>query len=452
MTLLPSHFFKPSISTFSNYFPPHNLYEKPYRILMQSDSACMNTGYATCCRELANRFSTSNDFAPIHMAYNYPGQTLLKGTTLIDGEKLNFPIIGAGAKPYQEDVLEFWIKALNADIYWVLTDTFFLWPWFLNKNFTPAKSIFYAPSDGEGGLPRYNEQVDCIKILQKVDQPVVMSKFAQEQIKNKYNMAVPYIPIGCDTKRFYPLSNDTKDALRELMEVEDCNGVKRKGVLKGKFVIGSVFRNQPRKFPDRMIKLAKMLKYHFKIEDFVLLLHTDPADVAQTCDLRFYARENGVTDKIFFTGMNYFNGFPSSRMNEVYNVFDIFGLCTSGEGFGMCSVEAMACKVPIVLTDFTTSKEQIMDFGGQSGELIKLIGTENEDMKQYFNGTVCGSWTVERGIADIPDACEKIIKLKNDPELRKRYGEAGRKKVEEHYSWNIVTKSWIKLLTELIEK
>ncbi len=42
---------------------------------------------------------------------------------------------------------------------------------------------------------------------------------------------------------------------------------------------------------------------------------------------------------------------------------DIFLLTTSGEGFGIPTIEALACEVPCVITDFTTTYELLMDDG-----------------------------------------------------------------------------------------
>ena len=434
------------------YFKENVLYQPPYRILMMSDSILMNTGYATVTKELANGLSRSKDFDPFMLAYNHPGQTLRAGTTLIDGEVINFPIIGSGARAYCEDTMEYNIKSLNCDIFWITTDTFFMWPWFMSKNFTPAKSVFWFPSDGGGGLPRQKEGNDCISLLQKVDLPVAYSKFAQKQVKDKYGMDVPYIPLGVNTNRFYPLDKNRRTMLKENAIVYDCNNNPIKGVLKNKFVIGSVFRNQPRKHVCRFIATAKrLLKYH-GIEDFVFLLHTDPEDVAQASHLPTIAKEEGVAHKIFFTGMKYYKGFPSNKMNDVYNLFDVFYLTTSGEGWGMCNVEAMSAGIPCVITDYTTTQEQLVE-NGVCGLPVKLSGVNEEEETEYnTNGEIVGSWTVKRAIIDTHDGAKKLIKLKNNPELRERYGKVGREKAVRLYSWDVVLEQWKKLLKELVEK
>lgn len=117
----------------------------------------------------------------------------------------------------------------------------------------------------------------------------------------------------------------------------------------------------------------------------------------------------------------------------------------------------MACEVPCLVTDYTTTQEIILD--NKAGEGIKLSGTEyvdmfkegqeNYDMKK-MNGTLTGSWDVERGICDVHDAAEKIIKWYNNPELLREYGKNGRKAVLEHYDFDKnVGEVWEKKILEI---
>jgi len=46
-------------------------------------------------------------------------------------------------------------------------------------------------------------------------------------------------------------------------------------------------------------------------------------------------------------------------MVTMYNSFDVLLNCTGGEGFGMPFVEAQACSVPVVGTDYASGPEQI---------------------------------------------------------------------------------------------
>jgi glycosyltransferase involved in cell wall biosynthesis len=138
-------------------------------------------------------------------------------------------------------------------------------------------------------------------------------------------------------------------------------------------------------------------------------------------------------------------GFETSKMNEVYNVMDCFLLSTSGEGFGIPIIEAMACEVPVIATDYTTTQELVKD--NKAGLGIKLSGTEELNMfstesKKYdeeaLDGTITGSWEVERGFCSISDGVEKVKFIYDNPVIARQMGLNGRKAVIEKYDFETV--------------
>jgi len=104
---------------------------------------------------------------------------------------------------------------------------------------------------------------------------------------------------------------------------------------------------------------------------------------------------------------------------------------------------------------------------GKCGEPVALSGTENISMSNLLlekkvpipkidyklkNGTITGSWSVERGIMSITDAASKIMKLYNNENLRKLYSKNGRKKALQVYDWKIIGEKWNDYMLEVIEK
>ena len=388
------------------------------KIYWLSDSALTVTGYATITTNILNYLS-SKGYECIQQAHNYIGQTIPPGLTLKGGRKLDFTIMGTGREPYSKDLLMPRIKELKPNIFGVLLDSFMLYPWILNMDFAPAKTILYYPSDGEGGLPQ-----NCEHILRKFNVSVAMSKFAQKQAFDLYGIKSEYIPHAVDEKNYFPLNDIEKISL------------KLKWGLQDKFVVGSVFRNQGRKMADRMIKaFAKFSRTH---EDAVLFMHCDPFDAAAVFDLNLLIQRYKIQNRCIFSGMKFFNGFDYDKMNEVYNLMDVFFLSTSGEGFGVPTIEAMACEVPCVVTDYTTTKELLLD-DGVCGIPVPICAD------------LTGSWTVERGIMDIDKGAEALETLYNNKELRKQYGKTGREKVLKNYVWSVVGEQWNKLIERMCE-
>ena len=277
-----------------------------------SDGFNLMTGFATQTKELLKRYGQKG-YDVHYVNSSYIGQKLKK-VVYEDGEELNMTLLGGSPRaPYAKDLLQDYLYHYKPQLFGVLLDSFMLaenpaQPWILNLNI-PCKSMFWFPSDG-GWFPR-----NCEHVLRKFDMPVAMAKHGQQQVKETYGIDCEYVPHGVMTNLFFPLSDNAK--MQNRLKWSQKLGVD----ISKKFVVGSVFRNQPRKFPDRLIK--SFAKFSKDKDDVILLLHTEHADVAAPNDLLFLAQRFGCAHKIFFTGMKSFDAFPTTMMNEIYNLFDV---------------------------------------------------------------------------------------------------------------------------------
>ena len=385
------------------------------KILHLSDSPFTNTGFSTVSLEVLNRLNKLG-YECHFMAHNYIGQDLPPNPSMLkDKTPFNFTLYGNGRQPYSQDLIMPRIRDLKPDFFGVLLDTFMVYPWFTQLDFAPALSYFYFPSDGGGGLPD-----GCEAILKKVNIPIAMSRFAQQQAKEVHGLTTNYIPHGVNTKNFFKLDDEKKIEIR------------KKWKLEGKFIIGTVARNQPRKMLDRMIRTAAQICK--KYNDVMFFVHCDPFDPAAGYNIVKIIERFNLQNRFIFSGVKYHSGFSYEQMNEVYNLMDIFLLTTSGEGFGIPIIEAMSCEVPVVVTNYTTTQELVID-NGKCGEVVDLLGE------------VTGSWAVDRGIMDENDGTKKIEILYKDQGLRIKYGKMGRKKVEKLYGWDVVVAQWDSLFT-----
>lgn len=413
------------------------------KVLILSDSCFLQTGYATIAKNIANGLAKAG-FEVHYISDSYKGQTIVPGLQLQNDLKLDFFIHGSGIERHCKDLLQFHLKTIKPDYFFVLLDTFMLYPWLLEQDLSPAKSVFYFPTDGGGGLP-----IGCDQILKKMTKCIAMSRFGKKQVKDYHNLDVTYIPHAIDKKYYYPLPKKERDELRA------------KWGFANKFVVGCVARNQPRKCMDRTIKaFARFAKSN---PDAVLLLHSDPYDAAAGIDLVNLIRALKIENRVLWTGMKWFKGFEYSEMNKVYNLMDCFFMLTSGEGFGIPIIEAQACGVPVVCTDYTTTHELVIE-NGQSGEAVKLSGVELKDLPESVDdwnfpeierqislsgGDFTGTWGVERGMACVKDASDKLQKIHDSPELREEYGKNGIAKVAKYYDWDVVLPSFIKFFEDL---
>ena len=387
------------------------------KILWLSDGANLATGYSTISRKLLNCLVDKGHECH-YLCHTMQSQTIMPGIKFEDGEELKFTLHGNGAQPYAFDIMSPKIKELKPDVFGILLDTFMLYPHFLNIDTSPAKTLFYFPSDG------MRFPTGCENILRKVDVPISMSLFAQKQVKDLFNIESQYIPHAIEPDVYKPLSDQERAIL------------KAKIGFPNRFIIGCVARNQGRKMLDRALPAFKLVAD--KMPNAILIFHCDKTDPASYFNFDDMINYYGLNNRVFFTGMRYFKGFDYRKMNELYNLFDIFFLPTSGEGFGIPTIEAMSCSIPVLVTDYTTTNELVTR--NKSGEAVKLA-TE-----------ILGNWGVFRGVMDIQDAAEKLLKLYSNPLLRKEYGLNGRSAVLRDYDWRIVSEQWNTLIKNMSNK
>ncbi|MCF7785450.1 MAG: glycosyltransferase family 4 protein [Prosthecobacter sp.] len=146
------------------------------------------------------------------------------------------------------------------------------------------------------------------------------------------------IPHGIDAGVFQP--SDCREARRQL-------GL---AVPPDAFIVGNVNRNQPRKRLDLTIQIfAAWVKQH-SITNAHLLLHCAQKDTGW--DLRRVAAYYGVADRLILTGAEDIRDLQeASRLKYIYTCLDVQMTTTLGEGWGLTTMEGMACGIPQIVPD-----------------------------------------------------------------------------------------------------
>lgn len=192
--------------------------------------------------------------------------------------------------------------------------------------------------------------VDHDPVTPKVEQffensaaiPIAMSRFGQERLERFDPLYVPHV---VDTSVYRP---HDKAKARELV-----------GLGEDAFVVGMVAANQgvpSRKcFPQAIEAFAR---FHSEHPEAVLMLHTDRhCDAGVDIDqlISHYELLGAV-----HTPPEYrYRFMPPSpeEMSLVYSMFDVLLNPSMGEGFGVPILEAQACGVPAIVTDFSAMQE-----------------------------------------------------------------------------------------------
>ncbi len=109
---------------------------------------------------------------------------------------------------------------------------------------------------------------------------------------------------------------------------------------------------------------------------------------------------------------------------ELYSHAAVFVCPSIYEPFGIINLEAMACETAVVASAVGGIKEVVVD--GETGFLVPL-----ERMRESpFEAT-----NPEKFARDL---ARRVNELMRDPQLRERFGKAGRERVEQHFSWSAI--------------
>jgi alpha-maltose-1-phosphate synthase len=122
---------------------------------------------------------------------------------------------------------------------------------------------------------------------------------------------------------------------------------------------------------------------------------------------------------------------------QLYSHCAVFCCPSVYEPFGIINLEAMACRAPVVASATGGILEVVVD--EETGHLVAFdadpVTTFPMDPPKFAK-----------------DLAARLTELLNDPEKAQRMGEAGRKRVEEQFSWTAIAAQTIKLYKSLIAK
>ena len=318
------------------------------------------------------------------------------------------------------------------------------------------KLAVIIPFDGEPSIPAWQQQID------QIDYGVAMSRYGQIGLKKDFGKDCTYIPHGVDTGLFKPIMNPKY-------------GKENKP---NAFVVGCVARNQHRKNIPRLIKgFAQFVqKNNLSPEEAKLLLHMDWND-AMGWKFPSFAEQYGVEKYLMDPLMGVLDAgqaVSEEQMAHLFNCMDVFVLPTGGEGFGIPTLEAMSCGVPICVTNYTTGYELVKSEDPEKEDVPMFpLGGHQNDAGPNGRDHLEEEDICERGILipykdmwwDTPAraAPQRAIASENaigealqyyydNPDKRIAAGKAGRKHALEHYSWEVVGQRWIDWVNKITEE
>jgi len=131
-----------------------------------------------------------------------------------------------------------------------------------------------------------------------------------------------------------------------------------------------------------------------------------------------FIKEHGLEDIVTFTGR-----VTVEELIRYYSAAEICVVPSLYEGFGLPAAEAMACRLPVV----TTTGGALPEVVGRDGETGILVPPADSDA-----------------------LATAIRRLLDDEHLRRKMGEAGRKRIESNFTWEQAAKRTLEVYQEVL--
>lgn len=304
--------------------------DKPYKLLLLSNSPFLGTGYATQTA-LFSKLAKEDGFEVV--IFGFAGH---RGVVMrYDGD---IPVYPGSLENYGGDMFQAHMAFHKPDVTVCLFDA-----WVYSPEQLQGVTM-YAPIDSDPIAPMVAEKLGYAKAVW------AMSRHGEKAMQS-VGLSPAYVPHGIDTDAFKPLSAEERQAERE-----------RRNLKPGQFYAVMVAANKGnspsrKSFPEVFQAWAKFCETH---TDAVLYVHTLVTDNWQGIDLSNLAQFYGIRPENLRFPDPYplLNGFyGESHLNKLYNAADIHLLPSMGEGFGIPHLEAAAAGCPGIVSDFAAQSE-----------------------------------------------------------------------------------------------
>lgn len=289
----------------------------------------------------------------------------------------------------------------------------------------------------DGYIANYRDVLNALPLILVTSQ-WVKDVYVRDGIRQEI---LEVLPVGCDTQAFIPREPDDPQvcAVREML-----------GVRPDQLLILTMGGDGASKGTREVMKALALIRDQVPDWKYVCKVWPQPRTAQQNARDLELAERLGLADRISYSTDIVSHEF----MTYLMAACEIYAAPSRLEGFGMGQVEANACGKPVVgiramgLLDTLVHEETA---------LLARVARENtitETLLGPESGYAAGHRFVfdEPRIADyradVNDIATYLLKLMTDPALRTRLGTAGRRRIVEHFSYNVVAQRLLQILSE----
>lgn len=236
-----------------------------------------------------------------------------------------------------------------------------------------------------------------LKAMQSADCCILNTEFEKQKL----------IELGVDKNKIV-VTGSAVD-VNKFLDRDSCVIRKKFSLNKSDILVGYIGRIE--KYKNVVVLLQAFANAFQQNKNLRLLIAGLKSQYAEELKASVSDADFAMQNQIFFL-----EDFSEEEKPFIYNALDIFALPSVNESFGMVFLEAWCCKKPVI--------------GTNVGAIASVI-SDNVDgfLFEPFNEK---------------DLSEKILLLANDEIKRRQMGEAGFNKVQQNYTWEIVTEKYRK--------
>lgn len=336
------------------------------------------------------------------------------------------PVDGYG----NQDMIRSIMRTEKPDIIWFMTDPrFWGWLWSIENEIRPNVPMVYYHVWDNYPYPTFNR-----KFYQSNDYVATISKVSDDIVRTVApDVPTQYVPHAVDTNIFNRLPEE------EIIKFKKENLKIEAGDERPIFFWNN--RNARRKqsgsvlwwFAEFLDKVGK--------DKARLVMHTDPKDVHGQ-DLHAIIKERGLLNREVLLSEQ---KVPPQSLAYFYNAADATINISDAEGFGLATLESLACETPIIVNKTGGLQEQVRDGN-------KLFGIEIEPSSRAVIGSQEVPFIYEDRISSeqFIGALEQFVSMPK--EHWSLVGKAGRQHVIDNYNFTNFINQWDEIFTEIHNK
>lgn len=317
--------------------------------------------------------------------------------------------------PYLRELIEDLFNSNNYN-YHLIHTTFF--PYFNLIISLIAGKIFNIPTICTPFFhfsnPRYLNH-DLIEILRKFDVIIACTSFEKRFLVNECKIndeKIKIIPMGVDIDKF-EIENQSKLSYYRFKEK-----FFKKNEKNYKMVLFCGYKN----YEKGAISLLKSIPLILKKFRKVYFVFIGPSTQAYNREFAKIQKIKNV--RIINLTPENLKGYFDEKKLAAFMETDIYCMPSRSDAFGIAFLEAWAAGVPIIGAAIGATPDVITD--NVDGYLVEFDNPQ--------------------------DIAEKVVKLLKKKFLRKKLGSAGKRKVTENYTWDLVAEKTHLIYQELIRK